>query len=98
MTFRIQSEADLEFSESAWWYLNEEQSPQAAERFADEVEEVYREIQNAPYRFPIRKKGLRASPLKKFPFSIMYFIESDEIVIASVYHHKRSRSSLSRRR
>jgi len=97
MTFRVQSEADNEFAESAMWYLMEEQSPQSAERFEEEVEEAYREIQKAPYRFPARKKGLRAWPLKKFPFSILYFIEEDEIVVASIYHHKRSRSYLNRR-
>ncbi len=98
MTVRVQSEADKELAESMLWYLTEGQSPRAAERFAEEVESAYREIQKAPYRYPARKKGLRAWPLKKFPFSIIYFIEQDEIVVASVYHHKRSRSFLNRRR
>jgi toxin ParE1/3/4 len=97
MTFRVQSQADDEFAESAMWYLLEEQSPQSAERFEEEVAEAYREIQKTPNRFPARKNGLRAWPLKKFPFSILYFIESDEIVVASIYHHKRSRSFLKRR-
>jgi plasmid stabilization system protein ParE len=97
VTFRVQSEADDDFAESAMWYLIEEQSPQAAERFEEEVAEAYREIQKAPYRYPAHKKGIRAWPLKKFPFSILYFIEADEIVVASIYHHKRSRSFLNRR-
>jgi plasmid stabilization system protein ParE len=97
MTFRVQSEADNEFAESALWYLMEEQTPQSAERFEFEVTEAYRAIQKAPYRYPVNKKGLRAWPLKKFPFSIIYFIESDEIVVASIYHHKRSGSHLKSR-
>jgi toxin ParE1/3/4 len=97
VTFRVQSEAQIELAESSLWYLTEAESPQAAERFAEEVEQAYREIQEAPYRYPVRN-GLRAWPLKKFPFSIMYFIESDTIVVASVYHHKRGKAYLGKRR
>jgi plasmid stabilization system protein ParE len=92
------TEADSEFAESALWYLTEEQSPQAAERFAEEVEQAYESIQQSPNRYPIQKDGFRAWPLKRFPFSILYYIDSDEIVVASIYHHKRNRSSLKRRR
>jgi plasmid stabilization system protein ParE len=95
------TEANSEFGESALWYLTEEPAAagrRAAERFAEEVEQAYQSIQQSPYRYPIQKDGFRAWPLKRFPFSILYYIDSDEMVVASIYHHKRNRSSLKRRR
>ena len=96
MKLRFLSAAESEYAESAAWYLDE--SPQAADRFCEEVEEAYKAIQSAPYRYPVKQDGFRMWPLKKFPFSILYNVEPDEIVVTSVYHHKRSRSFLNRRK
>ena len=95
MKLRFLSAAESEFAESTAWYFNE--SPQAADRFCEEVQNAYEEILNDPYRYPIKEDGFRMWPLKKFPFSILYNVEPDEIVVTSVYHHKRSRSFLNRR-
>jgi toxin ParE1/3/4 len=71
------------------WYLNEAESPQAADRFIDEAHEVFAEIVKSPKRFPARQNGLRFWPMKHFPFDVVYSIERDEVVIVSLYHHKR---------
>ena len=89
MKLRFLATAEAEFANATLWYFLEAESPQAAERFTEEVEDKYKEIQRDPYRFPIRKSGFRMWPLKNFPFSVLYYIESDEVVIATLYHHKR---------
>ncbi len=87
MSFRINSEADTEFAESALYYMDE--SPDAATRFAERVDSAYDEIIEKPYRCPVREHGLREKFVKGFPFSIFYTIDRDEIVIISVAHQSR---------
>ena len=89
MTLRFLAAAELEFANAAMWYYDEAESPQAAAEFVEEVESTYQKIQADPYRYPIRRSGFRIWPLNNFPFSIVYYIESDTVVIATLYHHKR---------
>jgi plasmid stabilization system protein ParE len=44
-----------------------------------------------PLRYRSTYKKLRETSLKKYPYSIVYFVDEKEqlVVIASVYHHKR---------
>jgi toxin ParE1/3/4 len=88
MTLVIRSQAHHDLRQSLQYYLDQE-SPESAERFADTVDNAYDEILADPKRYPVTADGTRLKPVLGFPFSIAYSIESDEIVIVAIRHHKR---------
>ncbi|HEY3874912.1 MAG TPA: type II toxin-antitoxin system RelE/ParE family toxin [Candidatus Kapabacteria bacterium] len=96
MTFQILSAAQRDFIRAVHWYLEDQQTPQSAGRFAKEVNRSYLEIQKDPERYPATHRGLRAWPLKKFPFFVLYRLKKGEIVIASLKHKARDAGYLDR--
>ncbi len=96
MTFRVLSPADDEIAEATTWYSQDQQSPQSAERFLEEVETAYKAIRRDPNRYPKRSHGFREWPLRKYPFRVLYTIEPDEIIVSSVKHNDRDSGYLER--
>ncbi len=96
MTFRTRSEAEIDYVETVEFYL-EEESPHAAERFTQALEEAYREIRLAPHQQRIVQFGLREKRVKGFPFAVLYSIEHDEIIVVAIYHDRRKRKTLKQR-
>ena len=87
MRVRRLSAAEDEFLNSVAFYLGE--SPQAAERFVNEVESAVEELSRDPNLYPVYEDIVRRKVLNAFPFSIYYFIENDEVVIVAIMHNKR---------
>ena len=79
-----------EYLSSLLWYKN--RSLYAAEQFADSFDVAIKMIAENPERFRNTYKDFYEAQLKKFPFSIVYFIDKlqQSIVITSVFHHKRN--------
>lgn len=79
-----------EYSDAVNWYL--ERSSIAADHFVMEVTERINAICEDPFRYRNQYKNFYETSLKKFPFYVIYFVDEKKklVVIASVYHHKRS--------
>jgi plasmid stabilization system protein ParE len=88
MRIRHTSAVDREILEAVACYLSEE-SPQSAEPFDAEVQEAEHLIALQPELYPIAEAGIRYKRLEAFPFSVLYSIEEEEIVIVAVAHDKR---------
>jgi plasmid stabilization system protein ParE len=88
MVLTIRSRAEQDITEALDFYLDED-SPVSALRFADALEEAYDGIREAPFRYPADRDGIRQKPIHGFPFSVLYSIKSEEIVVFSIRHHKR---------
>lgn len=84
--------ADEELIESAKWY--NEQSEGLGERFIAAVAEKLRLIKEYPERYPIKKRNFRETPIKVFPFLIVYKFYKEEslIIINSIFHTSRKPS------
>ena len=80
----ILEEADQDIHESFRWF--EDQQKGLGKRFLDELELYFDILSKHPTIFQIKKKNLRAAPLKTFPFLIIYEIEESDIVIYAVFH------------
>jgi plasmid stabilization system protein ParE len=78
-----------EYKNSIRWY--QKRSDLAAENFIKETTNCIRSICTNPARYRNTYKTFHEAPLKRFPFSIVYFVDEEKqtIVIVSVYHHKR---------
>src|ERR1700755_2775645 len=78
----------VRYKKAVRWY--KKRSIQAAENFTEAVKEIIKSICANPVRYRNPYKYFREAPLKKYPYSIIYFIDEDEkmIIISSVHHHK----------
>ena len=81
-------EADIDYREAIVWY--EARSSQAASGFEAAFEVALRQITEAPERWTRCDEKHRFYSLRRYPFSIIYRIETDLILIVAVAHVRRS--------
>ena len=78
-----------EYEEAFKWY--EQKSIVAADNLILAVQEAIIAICTDPHRYRNTYKKLRELNLKKYPYTLIYFIDENKqlITIISLYHHKR---------
>jgi plasmid stabilization system protein ParE len=88
ITFR--ERASREFLNSLFWY--KERSLIAAENFVGAIDDTLERISVGPTSFRNTYKEFYEASAKKFPFSIVYFIDhtNKRVVIVSIFHFRRS--------
>ena len=84
--FKFLQEFKVELFESFFYY--DEINGVVAGKFINEVYHQLNIIQHSPKLFPVFKKNIRRTPLRKFPFVIFYEIFEKENLVAvhSIYH------------
>ena len=81
-------DAEREYLTSLDWYR--ERSIEAALDFEKEFQHVIARIREAPERWPSYSAACRRYVFRQFPFSIVYQVFSDEILVVAVAHgHRR---------
>jgi len=88
-------EADVEFRESARYY--EDKAPGLGLAFIAEVHRVAAIIAAQPNIGSPVGDELRKFMLRRFPYSLIYALEGDEVIVTAVAHHKRRPFYWSRR-
>lgn len=87
MTHGFHPEAAQEFDEQVRYYQG--RGRLLGERFAAEVCFAIRRILETPERWRVIEDDVRRCRVRVFPFSVLYTIESDFILILAVMHDKR---------
>ncbi|HBB94648.1 MAG TPA: plasmid stabilization protein [Blastocatellia bacterium] len=82
MRYEFHPEALEEYREAANWYGNRE--PDLALRFVSEVEDAIERILDGPERWRIIEEDVRRCLTHVFPYSILYTIESEFVLIMAV--------------
>lgn len=82
--------ARLEYDEAASWY--ESQRSGLGREFVAEIDRALRHACDAPQRFPRMLMDVRCVRVARFPYSIFFRIRSDQLVVLSVFHARRSPS------
>jgi len=84
MTQRIRffEEAANEVEHDRKWYRDRSYS--AEEAFLRELDHAIEVVTEAPHRWPQYLAGTRRYVFPTYPFSLVYFIENDTVVIVSV--------------
>ena len=83
------------FTELAWNELQdaelyyELEIPGLGRKFREEVIKAVKRIRQYPKAWAIEKSSIRKSLLHKFPYKILYSIESDHITIIAIAHQHR---------
>ena len=75
------------FDGAALWY--EDRQPGLGARFVSEIDHAVNLASKHPDRYPIKHKEARCVRARRFPYSIYYLVESDQIVILAVFHARR---------
>lgn len=81
------TEAELEAREAFLWY--EARNPRSANRFEAQVVAALDRIAEAPEQGPEIEPGIRRMLLHRFPYALLYAIESDRILVLAVMHLRR---------
>jgi plasmid stabilization system protein ParE len=87
MKIRYLDAAYAEFEEAIRYYNDER--PGLGFEFSDEVEDAIGRIQNYPLAWTPLSKRTRRSQVHRFPYSVIYEVRADLIVIVAIQHHGR---------
>ena len=78
------NEAAEEMQAAAAYYAI--RTPGIGEAFLDEIEQGLRRIQEFPRLWPVYESDYRRYLLQRFPYSLIYRIDPEEIFILAVAH------------
>ncbi|MEG4440616.1 type II toxin-antitoxin system RelE/ParE family toxin [Microcoleus sp. AT9_B5] len=87
MRYVFHPEALAEYSEAVQYYA--EQRSEVAQMFINAIEDAVYRIRESPTRWAIVDEDVRRCLTRKFPYSILYTIEEDYILIIAVTHCSR---------
>lgn len=76
--------------EEALVYYETEASFDVAESFLAAIDEATDSILENPNSFPIDSIGARRKQLRKFPYTVHFYIRGEEVRIVAVAHQRRS--------
>lgn len=87
MKYVFHPEALAEYAEAVQYYT--QQRTEVAQAFIDAIENAVYRIQKSPTRWQVIDEDIRRCLTQKFPYGILYTIESDYILILAVMHCSR---------
>ena len=87
MRLVFRPEAQQELLDAQAWY--ELRSPGLGFEFARSVDAAIAMALRMPLAFPRIEAGFRHVITRKFPYSIIYSAEQQELVVGSCFHHSR---------
>lgn len=67
----------------------ERQAPGLGADFLTKIETALHDIASAPERWPIVSDNIRRRLIRRFPYSLLYRVDTEEIIILAVMHQKR---------
>ena len=88
MIVSVSPEADRELTEGAVYYLSEGNA-EVALAFLAEYERVLELLGTHPALGAPWRSGRRRFPVRKFPYSVVYYIRGEEVRIVALAHHRR---------
>ena len=94
--FVLRRVAEKEFDDSITYCENERAGLE--KEFRGTVEEYFQRILENPEWFPKVRGEVRRAVVRRFPFAIHFLVETDRIVILSVFHTSRNPEQLKTRR
>lgn len=82
--YRLAQEAEQDIYEAYRWY--EKETKGLGKKFLKALEKALENIVKNPLAYGIRHKEIRGFPLKKFPYLLLYIINSSNIDVIAVFH------------
>jgi len=92
---KLRRAARAEFDEAHDWY--EAKRTGLGEQFSDRVQEALDRIALTPEMHQCIYKDVRRQIVRGFPYSVLYRVKSDKILVIAVFHAKRDPAIWQRR-
>lgn len=80
----LQKEAIIDMQEAYTWY--EQQKVGLGDSFIEEVEKCFQKLVENPDYSGMQNSWMRRRKLERFPYIIIYEIDSDRVIVNSVFH------------
>src|ERR1051326_7900857 len=80
-------EAPDDINEAIAWY--EQQKPALAQQFVMELRDHLDAIAANPELYAVEYRGVRAAPMRRFPYIVYYRIEAKRVVVGAIQHGRR---------
>ncbi len=80
-------EAQVEIDEAAWYY--EERAPGLGMSFIEDVEQSVDQVLANPEGWQLVGHHVRRKPVRRFPYGLLYAVETDRVRIMAIAHDKR---------
>lgn len=79
---------EADFTKAALYY--DSSSIEIFEHFKDSLKNAYSSIRNTPFNYLVlvKSRNIRRISLKNFPYSVIYTVKGDQILILAIRHHK----------
>lgn len=89
MTLRLvfHPAARAELLDAQQWY--EARAAGLGLEFARAVEAAVMAIRRNPSAFPVVYEGIRQAVLRRFPYSVLFAVEAEAVVVLACFHHRR---------
>ena len=81
-------EARDDFEDAARYY--DAQRPGLGDELRREIRNFLPKLRNAPLNFPAVRGDIRRLMLERFPYKLLYSVESDYVYVIAVAHSRRS--------
>jgi hypothetical protein len=88
MRFEFSPEAKAEFSDGESYY--ELQVPGLGARFRADVRDALKRLRHWPLAAPVERGEIRRLILSRFPYKLLYSVETDLIYIIAIAHLHRA--------
>lgn len=83
----VQPEAETDLAAAFDWY--EDKKPGLGEDFLREIKRVFERLAENPLACHILHRDVRRALVRRFPYKVIYLVESDRIEVIGVIHVKR---------
>ena len=83
----IRPAAEADLKEAYEWY--EQREAGLGVEYLRCVDSCVQLVRRQPEIYPMIHKHVRQGVVRRFPYSVMYFIAGDDIIVASVFHASR---------
>ncbi len=67
----------------------EDRRPGLGAQFVSEIDYAVDLASKYPDRYPIKHNGIRCVRARRFPYSIYYIVETEQVVVLAVFHARR---------
>ena len=81
--------ARLDLDEAAEWYESQQLGLGLGAEFISEIEAALVQACDAPQRFPLVVGDVRRVRVRRFPYSILFRVRSNALIVLSVFHARR---------
>ena len=88
MKISLHAQAELELVEGAAYYAREA-SAEIASAFISEFERSAKLLGEFPRLGSLWRGGIRRLPLRRFPYSIVYYLHDSEVRVLAIAHQRR---------